>query len=114
MMPRMTAETDPGSFRPPRFEVTVTETEGTLVLHLSGELDLVSEPALTAELNKADERPIRIELEELAFMDSTGLRALLSAARTLDRITLKGPLQPPVQRLLELTQTLTILPFQDS
>ena len=46
-------------------------------------------------------------------MDSTGLRTLLSAAREIPRLRLTGPLQPPVQRLLELTQTLTILPFED-
>src|ERR1700754_1516283 len=107
----MTAETDPGAYRPPRFEVTVTEAEGRRVLHLSGELDLVSEPTLTSELNRANGQAIVIELEDLAFMDSTGLRTLLSAARELNRLTLKGPLQAPVQRLLELTQTLTILPF---
>jgi hypothetical protein len=44
-------------------------------------------------------------------MDSTGLRALLGAARTHPELKLQGPLQPPVQRLLELTQTLAILPF---
>jgi anti-anti-sigma factor len=112
MMPRMSAETDSGSYRPPRFDVTVTETDGARVLHLSGELDLVSEPALSSELSKADGQPIVIELEDLAFMDSTGLRTLLSAARQIDQLTLKGPLQAPVQRLLELTQTLTILPFE--
>ena len=112
MMPRMTAETDPGAYRPPRFDVIVSEQDGTLVLHLSGELDLVSEPALTAELAQAGDRPVTIELEDLAFMDSTGLRALLSAAREVTRLRLTGPLQPPIRRLLELTQTLAILPFE--
>ncbi len=112
MMPRMTAETDPGAFRPPRFEVATSVDGGTVVLHLKGELDLVSEPTLTAELAQASGRPVRIELEELAFMDSTGLRTLLSAAREVEQLSLLGPLQPPVQRLLELTQTLTILPFE--
>ena len=46
-------------------------------------------------------------------MDSTGLRTLLGAARTYPNVKLQGPLQPPVQRLLELTQTLTILPFNE-
>ena len=46
-------------------------------------------------------------------MDSTGLRTLLSAAREIPSLSLQGPLQPPVQRLLELTQTLTILPFEN-
>jgi len=113
MMPRMTAESDPAAYRPPRFELTTTEAAGTLVLRVSGELDLVSEPALTSALATADGRPVRIELEELAFMDSTGLRALLSAAREVEGLSLRGPLQRPVERLLELTQTLAILPFEN-
>jgi anti-anti-sigma factor len=108
----MTAELDPGEYRPPRFEVHESEQGGALVLRLAGELDLVSEPVLTAALGKADGRPVTIELEELAFMDSTGLRSLLSAAREIPQLTLKGPLQPAVQRLLDLTQTLAILPFE--
>ena len=45
-------------------------------------------------------------------MDSTGLRALLSAAREFPDLKLAGPLQPPVRRLLDLTQTHAILPFE--
>jgi hypothetical protein len=45
-------------------------------------------------------------------MDSTGLRVLLSAARELPGLTLAGPLQAPVRRLLDLTQTHAILPFE--
>jgi anti-anti-sigma factor len=114
MMPRMTDEPEPGAFRPPRFEVQTAEDDGTLVLRLVGELDLVSEPVLSAELGKGVGRPVRIELEELAFMDSTGLRTLLSSAREIEQLTLAGPLQAPVQRLLELTQTLSILPFEQT
>ena len=113
MMAAMTAEPDPGAYRPPRFEVRRSEDDATVVLHLAGELDLVSEPTLSSELAKADGRRVTIELEELAFMDSTGLRTLLSSAREIPGLRLKGPLQAPVRRLLELTQTLTILPFDD-
>ena len=109
----MTAEPDPGAYRPPRFDITVTEADGARVLHLSGELDLVSAPALSSALDHAEGDPIVIELEELAFMDSTGLRTLLGAAREIERLTLKGPLMAPVRRLLELTQTLAILPFEN-
>jgi anti-anti-sigma factor len=112
MMAAMTAESDPGVYRPPRFDVHTSDHDGTVVLRLVGELDLVSEPTLSNELAKASDRPVTIELEELAFMDSTGLRTLLSSAREIDQLTLKGPLQAPVRRLLELTQTLTILPFE--
>jgi anti-anti-sigma factor len=113
MMPRMTDEPDAGAFRPPRFDVVTSEEDGAVVLRLSGELDLVSEPILAAALARTDGRPVRIDLEELAFMDSTGLRALLSAAREVKGLQLRGPLQAPVKRLLELTQTMTILPFSE-
>ncbi|HWK29683.1 MAG TPA: STAS domain-containing protein [Solirubrobacter sp.] len=101
------------AFRPPRFDVTVAEGPERTTIALSGELDLVSAPQLTEALAGAAGRPITIDLRELAFMDSTGLRALLGAARDHGELKLAGPLQPPVQRLLELTQTLTILPFED-
>ena len=109
----MSGDPDEGAFRPPRFDVAAEEEESTLVLRLSGELDLVSEPVFAAALAQADGRPVRVELEKLAFMDSTGLRALLNAAREVPGLKLRGPLQPPVQRLLELTQTITILPFAE-
>ena len=111
----MSDEPDPGAFRPPRFDVAVSEDPegGGVLLRVSGELDIVSEPQLEAALAQAERQPIRVDLSELSFMDSTGLRALLGAARTYPGIVLSGPLQPAVQRLLELTQTLTVLPLKD-
>ena len=109
----MTAEPDPGAFRPPRFDVTVDDGPDGVVLNVSGELDLVSEPQLNQALERLEGREATLDLSELAFMDSTGLRALLGAAREHPNVKLRGPLQPPVQRLLELTQTLAILPFGD-
>ena len=111
----MSVEPGPGAFRPPRFEVTAEpdpERGGTL-LRLSGELDLVSEPGFEEALAAVEAPPVRIDLSQLDFMDSTGLRALLSAARAHEDLTLSGPLQTPVQRLLELTQTLELLPFRN-
>ncbi|MBE2316498.1 STAS domain-containing protein [Solirubrobacter sp. CPCC 204708] len=108
----MSGEPDPTGYRPPRFEVTAEHTDGTVLLRLIGELDLVSEPVLADALAEADGQPLRIDLSELAFMDSTGLRALLDLQRRHEDVKLRGPLQPAVQRLLELTQTLQILPFE--
>jgi anti-sigma B factor antagonist len=108
----MSGESDPTAYRPPRFEVTTEEADGTAVVHLLGELDLVSEPVLAEALAQAGGRPLRVDLSELQFMDSTGLRALLALQREHADVKLRGPLQPAVQRLLELTQTLTILPFE--
>jgi anti-sigma B factor antagonist len=110
----MSVESDEGAFRPPRFDVAVSEDPeraGTL-LRVSGELDLMTEPELEAALAAVAAPPTRVDLSGLAFMDSTGLRALLSAAREYPELQISGPLQPPVQRLLELTQTLAILPYK--
>ncbi len=108
----MTVEPDAGGFRPPRFDVRVAEGDGgRLLIRVSGELDLVTAPQMSAALAQASGRPVTVDLSELAFMDSTGLRALLSAAREHADLRMRGPLEPPVQRLLELTQTLAILPF---
>jgi anti-anti-sigma factor len=106
----MSPETD---FRPPRFEVEVGDEDGAVLVRLTGELDLVSEPVLADALAQADGRPLRVDLSELAFMDSTGLRMLLALQREHGDVKLRGPLQPAVERLLELTQTLTLLPFED-
>jgi anti-anti-sigma factor len=108
----MSVEPDAGSFRPPRFDVTASEDPaGGVRLALSGELDIVSEAELAEALDAVRDRPVRVDLSELGFMDSSGLRALLTAARDHPGLTLAGELQPSVQRLLELTQTLKILPF---
>jgi anti-anti-sigma factor len=111
-MQAMSAEPDPGAFRPPRFDVAVEDGPDGVVLKVGGELDLVSEPQLNRALEELGGRAATLDLSELAFMDSTGLRTLLGAARTYPNVKLQGPLQPPVQRLLELTQTLNILPFR--
>ena len=109
----MSAEPDPGAFRPPRFDVTVEDGPDGVVVRVSGELDIVSEPQLNQALEQVAGRDATLDLSELAFMDSTGLRTLLGAARAYPNVKLQGPLQPPVQRLLELTQTLSILPFKE-
>jgi anti-anti-sigma factor len=108
----MSGPPDPSGYRPPRFEALVEHADGAVVIRLVGELDLVSEPVLAGALEQADGQPLRVDLSELAFMDSTGLRVLLSLQREHADVRLRGPLQPAVQRLLELTQTLQILPFE--
>lgn len=109
----MSGEPDTTGYRPPRFEARVEAEESAVLVRLIGELDLVSEPVLADALAQPDGKPLRLDLSELAFMDSTGLRALLSLQREHADVKLRGPLMPAVQRLLELTQTLQILPFED-
>jgi anti-anti-sigma factor len=79
------------------------------VLRLSGELDLASAGELDtaiAELCTDGARLIRLEMGELAFMDSTGLRSVL-VGRELCAVNgcelLIGELSPQVQRLFEVS-----------
>jgi anti-anti-sigma factor len=100
------------------FAVHTHITERSVSLALSGELDIVSSPALeqaVAELTGSDVDLVVVDLRGLDFMDSTGLHVLLQAhqqAQDLGRgfALIRGPEQ--VQRLFDLTgltETLTIV-----
>lgn len=89
------------------------------VICLTGELDLASAPAVQRELERveaSDAAAIVVDLSGLTFMDSTGVRLLLtaSARSRLDAerlLLLRGPVA--VQRVLELTGVERLLPFRD-
>ena len=100
------------------FSVQTHTTERTLTFALTGELDLVSSPALNRAFGDQAEPEVElvvVDLRQLDFMDSTGLHAVLriqQGAHELGRrfAVIRGPDQ--VQRLFELTgltETLTIV-----
>jgi len=107
-----------------------TRTVGTLVLRsardgdthfvsLLGELDIAGAPGLEQELLRveaSDAPAIVIDLGELEFIDSTGIRMLLMAADRCQgprRLTiLRGPQQ--VHRVFEMTDLVKRLPFADA
>jgi anti-sigma B factor antagonist len=63
---------------------------GTIVLKLQGELDMASAPALSRALGTAlDAQPavLTLDFSQLTFLDSTGLRVLITACR---RATAEG------------------------
>jgi len=92
------------------FDVTSEQRGGTVLVKLSGELDISSAPKVEDELARVEpDRPpvIVLDLRSLAFMDSTGLRLLIAAdtrARQEDRrlMIVKGP--EPVQRVFRITR----------
>ncbi len=92
------------------FDVAVSRRQGTLTLELSGELDLSTleqfESALDGNL---DGKPglVVVDLRELAFLDSSGLRAMLTLHARVHSaggrlVLVKGPRR--VHRVLELTR----------
>jgi anti-anti-sigma factor len=92
------------------FDVTSEQRGDTVLVRLSGELDISSAPKVEDELARVEpDRPelIVLDLRNLAFMDSTGLRLLIAAdtrARQQQRrlAIVKGP--EPVQRVFRITR----------
>jgi anti-sigma B factor antagonist len=96
------------------YDVTAQEApfavyaEPPWLLHLSGELDLCTAPALTKMLEGPTVRggTIGLDLADLSYMDSSGLHVILNTVRLLGergRVVLFDP-SPVVRRLLELCE----------
>ena len=85
------------------------ERETTVVVALEGEIDLSSAPDAErriAEAEAGEPARIVIDLREVTFMDSSGLRVLLTAHRRADErgggfALVRGP--GAIERLLEVT-----------
>jgi anti-anti-sigma factor len=69
---------------PPAHEFSMEEQrrDGTVVLRLRGDLDLASADGLAERLRAlcTAGEPALLDLDELAFMDSSGLRVVLQAS----------------------------------
>ena len=103
-----------------RFTFQTTVDGGRARVALRGELDVLATAALEPELTRLAEEPglveVALDLRELDFMDSSGLRAVLQGAQRLGEserrlILVRGP--SPVQRVFELTRTTERLEFID-
>jgi len=95
--------------RPDEFGLRDNAQRDCHTLSVVGELDLVTAPELQTTINrlcKDGAREIVLDLHELAFIDSTGLRMILTASEVCERHGCDFSLtrlQPPAQRLFELT-----------
>jgi anti-sigma B factor antagonist len=92
-----------------RLEVKTSSEGDSVRLSLSGELDLASAPRVEEELRSVElQSPplIVLDLRELTFMDSTGLRLLVladSRARDAGRRLTIVPGPDTVQRVFHVT-----------
>ena len=93
----------------PDLSLTTKRNGSRAIVHVKGDLDAFSAPSLEAEvahLVEGDTNDVVFDLSATGFLDSSGLRALLVAERSvLDHggtMTLRAPSEP-VQRLLEIT-----------
>jgi anti-sigma B factor antagonist len=83
------------------------DTSGALVVH--GDIDIAGGPTLDTYVKRSDTgRPIVLDLDDVDFIDSSGLRTLLTATRragergTVVRLRNVGT---TVRRMLEITGT---------
>jgi anti-sigma B factor antagonist len=93
-----------------RFEVKMSERPGAVWLRISGELDVLTTPKLSAELNvivRRSAQDVVLDLRSAVFLDSAGLQLLLVTQRRLGqtgrRLTVVCD-DGPVRRLIELTR----------
>jgi anti-anti-sigma factor len=69
-------------------EITLENSESTVVLHTAGRVDsntaaLLQEPLLRAA--EAPTRAVELDLAEVSYMSSAGLRVIVLAAKTLQK-----------------------------
>jgi anti-anti-sigma factor len=102
--------------RPDVLSVVVQEAGESASLRLSGDLDLSSAPQFEralAQVLATPRRQLTIDLQELSFVDSSGLRAILAAQRECEgascALTLIAGEQ--ARRLFDLTGVSESLPL---
>ncbi len=88
-------------------ETSWTTSDGRRSLRVSGELDIATAPVLAAALD-GEVRPgsrLRLDVDDLVFVDAAGLRVLVGVRRTAGltgKVVLGHP-TPIVQRVIALT-----------
>ena len=107
-------------WRPPaRLDVEQRDSGGHVTLLLSGELDIASAPALQRTVARlctlSSTRTLTLDMRHLAFIDSTGLAAIVYASRVCEQRAcpldvVRGP--QAVQAVFEMTGLDRLLPFR--
>ena len=103
-----------GRWRP--FHCEARRTAGELRLLLDGEFDLESSPTVRAMLGEHLDEEVRrlvLDLRDVTFMDSSGLRTVVEAGRAamgrgIGFAVAPGP--PNVQRIFDMTGTAGLFP----
>jgi anti-sigma B factor antagonist len=96
-------------------EITQEQVQSTVVLHVVGAVDSNTAPELQAALLRATDAPsgkVELDVAKVSYMSSAGLRALLLAAKALqkrgERLSLSN-VPPQIQNVLNLTGFTTFI-----
>ncbi len=95
---------------PPRIGASEHQHSGVTVLHVDGEVDILTAPKLAARLDtiiRRGSRDVVVDLHDALFIDSAGLHILLNAQRRLARAGRAMAVicgDGPVLRVIELAR----------
>jgi anti-sigma B factor antagonist len=95
----------------PSFELVVETADSRVTFTPRGELDLATAPELEEKILAAlrdASRAVVLDLRELSFMDSTGVRTIVAAHQTAgetgcDLRVVRPPRDSPVSRVIEIS-----------
>ena len=110
----------PDPFGPPPFTAVVEAGEDGARVRFLGELDLATvqqAEAAVAQARRGSPGALRLDLSELTFIDSSGMRLVMqvhAACRADGRTLIIEPGPRGVQRVFELAEVHRVLPFADS
>jgi anti-sigma B factor antagonist len=100
----------------PSFGIDIVERDGATVVVVAGEIDLATAPLLGEQLDRVTagcDRPVIIDLDQVTFMDSSGLQVLISHTLAeqngCEILLTRG--SPQVRRLFEISGILEHLRF---
>ncbi len=107
--PTATATEPTGDMFRTGFGIWTTDVDGSVMVHLTGELDMASAPGLGRALDAvldAGATALCLDVARLTFIDSTGIRVFVNACRRAQRQGCPFSVRSPgraVSKVLHLT-----------
>jgi len=98
-----------------QFQLSERRQPGATVVHVDGELDILTAPKLGAQLDgivRKGSGDVVLDLRDAVFIDSAGLHILLTAHRRLTRASRRLAVicvEGPVRRVIELARLIETL-----
>jgi anti-anti-sigma factor len=108
------------AFDPTGFSISISDRDGRAVVVIRGELDIATAPDLEAAVNERLDagQNVVVDLRELAFLNSTGLRVLVASHARAEGVdasfVIVRPLDgAPIRRILAIAGVEALLDFVD-
>jgi anti-anti-sigma factor len=88
-----------------RLRLTSYTTNGLTVIVASGDVDADNAASLAIAITDAlgTNRRVEVDLSEITFIDSSGLRALVDARQVAEHRFRVGPMSPTAKRIIEIS-----------